>query len=253
MMLARDHPEDIAPSLLEESIETLVVSVPNVGGASPDRCLVDCTEHQPCAPETVDKTRLPQPPITSAGVPEEGVDWPPIYQYTIEENSPAFANAAPVANSPLLVEIGGDRITWRRAQMELTLNYCYFPAPLSAVTRHHLLAALLANLPADPPSDLPGKKGGEMSWAAQMNVTVPFDDNAQFLADIGPVVSAEEDRLRRTVTAFYQRKLLTPNQRDATRPRLAVIVFDDRYSGTTALPAPPIADSRTTWRVIATR
>jgi hypothetical protein len=32
-----------------------------------------------------------------------------------------------------------------------------------------------------------------------------------------------------------------------------VIVFDDRYSGTTALPAPPIADSRTTWRVIATR
>jgi hypothetical protein len=239
MMLTRDHPAEISGSLLNNSVDTLVISVPDSPTTAQDRCLVDCTQKPPCAEEELNYSRIPSPPITSAGVPEEGVTWPPIYQYTIEENRDVLDSADPAADRPPLVEIGGDRITYRRARMELSLNYCYSPAPLSAVTRHHLLAAML------------NTSDDQVPWQARANAAVQWQSDSQFLSDVGQLVSQEEARLAETVKKLSLKGLLTRSQTESIRPRLSVVVFDDRRVHATMLPDLPITDPRTTWRVVA--
>lgn len=241
MMLTRDHPAEIAGSLLSDSVDTLVISVPDSATTAQNHCLVDCAQKPPCAEEAVDYSRIPMPPITSAGAPEEGVDWPPIYQYTIEENRDVLDSADTAADRPPLVEIGGDRITYRRARMELSFNYCYFPAPLSAVTRHHLVAAML------------NTSDDQVPWQVQANAAVRWQNESQFLSDAGQLVRDEEARLTETVKKLSWKGLLTRSQTESIRPRLSIVVFDDRSARAAVLPDLPVADQRTTWRVDSRR
>jgi hypothetical protein len=58
--------------------------------------------------------------------PSQSQEWPPLFQYTLEENSPSSQDA------PILVEEGdGDRITWRRAPAGVHLSGCYSPQVLN--------------------------------------------------------------------------------------------------------------------------
>jgi hypothetical protein len=66
------------------------------------------------------------------------------------------------------------------------------------------------------------------------------------------VVGAEEAALRATVSEFYTKGLLTRSQLDTIRPRLYVVVFDDRQRiepHNQALPQLTAQDSRTFFRV----
>jgi hypothetical protein len=160
-------------------------------------------------------------------------------QYTLEENLPPTYNHAPLVYDPLLVEAGGDRIKIRRVRAEVHLNYCHSPAPLNAETRHHLLAEMLRVTDKQIP------------WAIQMNLTLPWQSDQQFLNELGNQVAAEEATLRATVQQFFAKGLLTRSQMDSTRPRLSVTVFDDRQPiqpAHVALPPLPLRDSRTTCR-----
>jgi len=224
MMLAKQDPQAIAPSILADSVERLAVSVTDPGSAGVERCLVGCDAAPICGDEPADQ-------------PQAG--WPPVLQYTLEENLPPTYNHAPLVYDPLLVEAGGDRIKIRRVRAEVHLNYCHSPAPLNAETRHHLLAEMLRVTDKQIP------------WAIQMNLTLPWQSDQQFLNELGNQVAAEEATLRATVQQFFAKGLLTRSQMDSTRPRLSVTVFDDRQPiqpAHVALPPLPLRDSRTTCR-----
>jgi hypothetical protein len=222
MMLARDHPEEIAANILADSLEQLAVSVTARGFPGVEHCLVDCRPLPPCLQET-------------AGEPQNG--WPPVFQYTLEENDPY-----PDRRTGMLIYEAGDTITWRRIPVEVHQDSCYLPAALTATTRHRLLAEMLHLRDVDIP------------WGPQMNLVLPWNSDNQFLDDLAKRVSGAEDKLKSTLQALFARGLLTRSEFDTTRPRLAVFVFDDRHRQsddppTTPLPLLQPQDSRTTVRL----
>jgi hypothetical protein len=225
MMLARERPRDIASSILADSLERLAVSVPSEGYAGVDRCLVDCVAKPPCQWE-------------AGGLPRVG--WPTLFQYTLEENRPDADNTGPLVTGSPLIEAGGDRITYRRVETEVRLNYCYSPAPLNSATRHRLLAEML------------GVDDKRMPWSVQENITVPWTNDAQFLLDLNKQVYLEESQLRATVQRLYAKGLLTRTEAASIRPKLSIIVFDDRQPtepANLALPQFQAQDSRTSYRI----
>jgi hypothetical protein len=228
MILAIKHPQEIAASVLADSVERLVVSVPSDGFAGMERCLVGCVTTPPwdtCVNEI-------------AGPQQAG--WPPIFQYILSEYRPYESNPNPNLNDPLLIKAGGDIITYRRVKAGRDLHYCHSPSPLSAETRHHLLAQLL------------GVGDRQMQWGAQVNVTLPWVSDEQYLRYLSSQVEAEVAKLQATARALHAKGLLTKNEMESTRPKLSVIVFDDRQPAQPAnlsLPPLPVQDSRTTYRI----
>lgn len=221
MILVTSRPSDIAASLLADTQEQLAVSVPSAGAAGVDRCLVECNPKPPCSPET-----------STSGEPLLG--WPPIFPYAVEENAPFPAE--------LLIAAGGDRITYGRG----SAGGCYFPAPLNAANRHRLLAEMLQ------------VSDESLPWTTQMNLTLPWVNDREFQRRLTDEIHFDETRLRATVSALFQKGFLTKSQMEATRPRLTVLVFDDRQwaqpaqpaqSAPRALPIVPTQDPRTTCRL----
>lgn len=220
MILVANRPADIAAGLVADSEERLAVSVPNSGAQGVDRCLMQCDPKPACVAETADEPRM---------------GWPPIHRYVIEEDAPWAEDAA-----PLLVAAGGNRITYRRVPAEVRLDACYFPDPLGPLTRHRLLAEMLQ------------VNDESMPWSAQMNLTVPWMDDREFLNRLTDQIHLGETRLRATVSALFQKGLLTKSQMAMTRPRFTVLLFDDRQPAQpahAALPLMPAQDPRTTCRI----
>jgi hypothetical protein len=229
MMLATGDPQIIAASLLADSVERLVVSVPSQGFDGVARCLVGCPVSPVCAAEPVDD-------------PQTG--WPPVFQYTLEENMPLPRRPDPILQIRPLLDAGGDLITWRRVPAEVHLNYCHSPVPLNAETRHHLLAEMLHI------------GDTQMPWGVQQSGTLIWMNDRQFLSDLSAQVELEEARLRATVQTFYAKGLLTKTEADATRPKLSIVIFDDRspiQPPAPQLPPLPTSDSRTSYRISAQR
>jgi hypothetical protein len=231
MMLAKSDPQLIAASLLADSVEYLAVSVPTPGSTGVNRCLVGCQPAPLCADELV------VDPVPG---------WPPVFEYTLEENVIPVDSSIPArrAIGPLLLEAGGDRITYSRVKAEVLQNHCHSPAPLNAVNLHHLLAEML------------GVTEAQMNWGAQVNLTISWQDDPQFLLDLGNQVNAEEDTLRAAVQAFYAKGLISKSQAESIRPRLSVTVFDDRLQTepkSAPLPKLIVHDPRTTCRIRPSR
>ena len=220
MFLARDHPGDIAASLLADSIAQLEVSVPDAREPGAERCFSGCKAFPPCRQEIMDEART---------------GWPHIFRYALEENEPAIE-----LRNGLLIYAGGDTITWRRSEAAPHRDDCFTPEPLTSQTRHRLLAQMLQVREAD------------LRWGAQMTLRLGWFSDQQYLRDLGTQIREQEDRLLATVRSFYAKGLLTKSQFDAIRPRLIVVVFDDRngqMESKQALPLPQIRDSRTVCRL----
>lgn len=224
MILAANDSQLIAASLLADSVEHLAVSVSAPGATARNRCLVGCQAAPACTNEQVDD---PLP------------GWPPVFQYSLEENfsRPDYSPDSLQPISSFLLQAGGDSIHFRRVNAEVHQNYCHSPAPLNAVNRHRLLTQML------------GRNETQMDWGAQVNLTLSWQNDRQFLSDLGTEVDAEEVRLRTTMKAFYSRGLISKSQAETLRPRLSITVFDDRphtEPASAALPPLPVHDSRTT-------
>ncbi|HWG21570.1 MAG TPA: hypothetical protein VG225_13655 [Terracidiphilus sp.] len=220
MFLARDYPDLVAASLLADTRAELAVSVTDPGSAGVDRCFFECDPPPPCRRETVD----------------EGQNgWPPVFTYSLEENDPFIER-----RSGMLIYAGADTITWRRVPAEVYQDDCFIPRPLTPVTRYRLLADMLH------------VRTTAIPWAPQMNLTLPWTADQRFLQDLAEQVGAEEARLRSTVQAFFDKGLLTRSQLATIRPRLSVVLFDDRQSQVpvrTPLPILTVQDARTVCRL----
>ena len=225
MMVVHKRPQDIAANILADSTEMLVVSVPIDRAQPVDRCLIGCTVPPRCALEIAGEART---------------GWPPVFQYIVEENSPYPVDDGPPELNHLLVQIKGDRITFRRVKPNTPPNYCYSPAPLNPLTFHRLLAQML------------GVSDEKMTWQAQESGSLGWVSDKQFLSELGTQVGLEEAGLRATVQKVYAKGLITKSQAETTRPKLSIVVYDDR--GRTRRPAAPlpqlpVSDSRTTYRI----
>jgi hypothetical protein len=216
MFLARDHPEVIAATMLADTSEELAVSVTDPGANGVARCFFECDAPVPCRVETVDPVRN---------------GWPSVFTYSLEESEPYTER-----RDGMLIYAGGDTITWRRVRMEVHQDDCFAPRPLTAITRHRLLAEMLhvriTNIP----------------WAPQANLVVPWTANERFLHDLADQVRAEEARLQGTVQTFFDKGLVTRSQLETVRPRLSIVIFDDRrpiVPARTALPVLAVKDQRT--------
>jgi len=220
MMLARDHPDVIAASVLADSLEEMAVSVNSVGGGGFQHCLVNCKIHPPCPQETMS---------------EPQVGWPPVFQYTLEGNDPYIER-----KNGMLIYEDGDTITWRRALAPIHQDACFSPAPLASATRHLLLAEMLHVRDQDIP------------WGPEMYLTLDWNSDDQFLHDLTEQVSGEEYKLKSTVQALFAKGLITQSQLDTIRPRLTVFVFDDQNNAiaqSKSLPMLQAQDSRTSYRL----
>jgi hypothetical protein len=222
MILARNESHSFAPMLLADAEEHLAVSVTNPGEPGLERCLVDCRAPAACQAESADEART---------------GWPPLFQYAVKEDQEAL-------DGSLATWEGDDRVAFLRVKAEMHLAGCDSPAPLDATKRRHLLARLLG---------IPDEK---MPWSVQMDLTLPWINDGLYLRDLSKAVNAEETGLRATAKALYARGLLTQSELRAIRPRLAIVVFDDRGPSDTphpALPPLPSTDDRTTYRVVVPR
>jgi hypothetical protein len=227
MMLVKSHPQLIAASILADSAERLVVSVHDKDASGVARCLVGCPTQPNCAAESMDE---PQP------------GWPHVYQYTLDEYMPESFHTVRAVAEPILIEAGDDHITYSRYEATVHTNFCYSPAPLNAVNRHHLLAEMLRT------------NDRQMPWAVQQSISLSWLDDHQFLTELAKQADQEESTLRTTVKMFYEKGLITKTQATTIRPRLTITVFDDRQAAepaNAALPPLPIKDSRTTIRMRA--
>jgi hypothetical protein len=204
MMLSKMPPPGFASSIVAESemrLEIDVVSVGGVGSASGGGTCGDAVG----APATP--------------------DWPSVISYTIEENNPHTTGS-------LLIEAGGDRITYTRNPPG-GWGSCFIPAPLAADKRWRLVAEMLG--------------GGESALAPTIDesASIVWKDREEFLRDISNQVNREEERFRTIVHELLAKEFLTVSEASALRPKIIVKVVDQRSSTSEPLPALKLADPNT--------
>jgi hypothetical protein len=151
-------------------------------------------------------------------------DWPPIYYYGLRENAPNSA-------APLLIEAGGDRITYHR---DLEPNGCPGPRALDDLTRQHLLLEMLH-----------GDRSA-LRWKVSQNPELEWAGPTNFQVDLGRMIDTEEGKLRATVEALSDKGLLSDEEALSVRPKLLVTVIDRRQNSEPSLPRVESHDPHTT-------
>jgi hypothetical protein len=141
--------------------------------------------------------------VSLVGKPPTG--WPLLFSYALGENSVD-------PNAMLLVEAGGDRISYVRTQR----SPCRSVEGLDDRTRHALLAEML------------GIDKDAMSWKPWQRDTYAWEGPGGYLLYLGELVEREETHLRDTVSGLADKGLLTPQEGATLRPSLSVIIDDDR-------------------------
>ena len=196
MMLAKAPPPGFAASVLAQSRAELYVSVRDEGGYGAGSG----------GPACGDGVEVP---------PVKG--WPPMFRYSIEENKME-------TKDPVVIEAGGDRITFNRRLAGSGWGSCFYPRPLTDETRHHLLREML------------GVNSGKMQWKVQEYFSIDWENSDQYLKELAARVALEEAEMYETVEALRAEKLLTKSEYDTVRAKLTVVVSDDRKSAHGPLP-----------------
>jgi hypothetical protein len=196
MMLSKAPPQGFAAGIVAASSERLSISVVDGGGFGSGfggGCL--------CGLAMRDRT-----------------DWPPIFVYRLEENKAG-------STDPVLIEAGGDRITYHRAEEGGGGGGCGTGVgPLDDRARHDLLAEMV------------GLNKEAMPWKEQESASIQWSDGESFLRDLQNLEANEEAKLHETVEALFEKGLLTANEVNSLRPKLLITVTDDREHQDAALP-----------------
>jgi hypothetical protein len=147
----------------------------------------------------------------------DSAGWPPIYVYRLEENRPG-------STDPVLIEAGGDRVTYHRVVEPGGGGCAAGIGPLDDRARHNLLAEMV------------GFTKETMPWKEQESASIQWSGGESFLRDLQDLVAGEEAKLHETVETLFEKGLLTANEVNSLRPKLLVQVNDDRMNKDAALP-----------------
>ncbi|MDP9039152.1 MAG: hypothetical protein M3O20_13825 [Acidobacteriota bacterium] len=134
--------------------------------------------------------------------------WPEQFYYLLHENDRTNAD-------PLLVEAGGDRITWERAAGG-RFHSCSEVGALSSENRHHLLAEML------------GERDEAMLWLTHKDMTIEKETEEQVKREIGAAILAEQVLLQKSVEEFQTKGLITADEAKTVLPKLSITI---RYEG----------------------
>jgi hypothetical protein len=201
MLLAKAPPSGFAASVLPESGERLSFWVADGmwqksewtgGGGGSGSCK--------------DADQVLDPPPWVQEVPSK---WPPQFQYQLQ------TDASPCPGT-LLVDVGGERISYRRISGLTRPSQCYFPDIFSDETQHHIAAELL------------GVDDTEMPWPTHQDVICIRECKEGFPTALRKRIHLEESKLTATVAALFAKGYLTQSEANAVRPKLSVIVNDAR-------------------------
>lgn len=193
MLLSKSPPAGFASSILSDSQERLVlhITVPVEGGKigfmSGGTSGGLCTDYWP---------------------PNSLANWPELFYYRLHENDRTSAD-------PLLVEAGGDEISWERVSGD-KFRSCGEVEGLTPETRHHLLAEML------------GERDQDMSWRTQKDVTIEKETDDQVKREIGAAILAEHEMLLKCVQDFLSKSLITSEEAMRVVPKLSVQI---KYEG----------------------
>ncbi len=131
--------------------------------------------------------------------------WPPIYTYDLVENDPD-------ASVPVIVDLDGDRIAFRRFDEYGGWGSCNGVDDLNSYTRHRLIAYWLG---------IPAK---EMTWQPVELRTIQWTDAAAYQRQLGEIVESQRRKLHATVEALRQRGLMSEGEAERYAPRLVVTI-----------------------------
>jgi hypothetical protein len=207
MMLAHAPPPGFAASIVRESQETLNISVESAtsGGRG-----YGTGTGNPCGDSF---GRTPKP------------GWPPSITYIFEENNPQ--------SSALVTEVAGDRITYARIDLDRGWGTCSYVQPLSADTRHHIIAQML------------GLGDDALPWKTMTDNSILWKSNQQYVRDLKTEVASEEAKLRETVEALQAKGFLTADEARDVRPQLSGKITDNRKPAEPPLPRLSFRDPHT--------
>ena len=159
--------------------------------------------------------------------------WPPLFHYQFQSDSSPYGGT-------LLVDVGGERISYRRITEWIRPTQCYFPDVFSDDTPHHIVAELL------------GVKDQDMPWPTRQDVICIRECKEGFLTALRKQIDLEESKLIATVPLLRAKGYLTQSEAAAVRPKLLVIVndarlgsYDGQEHGPPPLPRFTPADPRT--------
>jgi hypothetical protein len=144
----------------------------------------------------------------------------------MEENKPSTSD-------PLVIEAGGDRITYHRIGEREGWGSCFAVRSLNNATRYDLLAELL------------GVERKDISLKLEKTISIQWEGNQRFALDLLQQVDAEETLLHATVASLFAKGYLTDKEARSVRPRLSVTVCDMRKQTATPLPRLASSDPRT--------
>ena len=206
MMLAKAPPQGFAASVLSQSEEKLTVSV------------IDDNSQGSGFGTSFDCGASP------GKKPPQG--WPPEFTYVFAENSWN-------SEEPVLVIAGGDRITYFRMVKDDGNGPCLSPRGLSDETRHHLIAEML------------GESNAEIAWETKEAVTIRWTSARKYKAELASLIAEHEARLQQTADTFADRGLITTAECVSGRPRLLIVIFDNRKLRNAKLPILVLQNPRT--------
>jgi hypothetical protein len=152
--------------------------------------------------------------------------WPPLFQYRLTEG-----DGKP--NAPLVVEAGGDRVTYERGDAGKGFGSCGGVRGLDDETRHALLAEML------------GIEKDAMPWKPWKRDSFEWEGQSVFMSELREIVDGEEARLQSTVDDLYAEGLLTFEEAGSARPKLVVRIDDERGDRSDPLPKIEGRDART--------
>ena len=205
MLLAKAPPPGFAATVLAEAEEQYFISVYDPGTGGGFGGSASCC---------------------GAALPRRKSDWPPLYQYRLRENGTE-------PNEPLVVEAGGDRVTYQCKEVGEGSGSCGGLRPLDNQTRHALLAEML------------GIKKNAMPWKPWQRDSIEWEGQSVFETELREIVDGEEARLQSTVDDLYAEGLLAFEEAGSVRPKLVVHIDDQRADRSLPLPKLEGLDART--------
>jgi hypothetical protein len=137
------------------------------------------------------------------GPPTPG--WPQIYTYDLVENDSQV-------NTPVVVELDGDRIVSRRFELNHPWGSCNAVQPLDARTRHRLIAYWL------------GTPEKQMSWQPVQTFSIVWSNKAAYQRQVGEIIESQRDKLHATVKELQARGLLTEDEASIVSPKIIVTI-----------------------------
>ncbi len=152
--------------------------------------------------------------------------WPPIYIYSATDEG-----AQP--STPVLVEAGGERVNYIRHDLHSGWGACDSPLDNDAAIDHRVLAQML------------GVADEELGLKTYAFARIEWTGSDRFALETQRAVQNEEAKFLPFAEELYAKQLIASADLINIRPKLKVIVEDNRTSKDPALPALHFSDPRT--------